>query len=39
MTPVTLGGCLAGLVAMIVGISTLAVITAQVAAFLVADDD
>jgi voltage-gated potassium channel len=38
VTPVTLGGRLAGLVAMVVGISTFAVITARVAAFLVVDD-
>ncbi len=38
ITPVTLGGRMAGVVAMIVGISTFAVITARVAAFLVVDD-
>jgi len=39
ITPVTLGGRLAGLVAMVVGISTFAVITARVAAFLVTPEE
>ncbi|MDQ3311948.1 MAG: potassium channel family protein [Actinomycetota bacterium] len=39
VAPTTVGGRLAGVVTMIVGISTFAVITARVAAFLVVDDD
>jgi voltage-gated potassium channel len=39
ITPVTTAGRAAGVVAMVVGISTFAVITARVAAFLVTDDD
>lgn len=38
IAPVSLGGRIVGVVTMIVGISTFAVITARVAAFLVADD-
>ena len=38
VTPVTIAGRAAGLVAMMVGISTFAVITARVAAFLVVDE-
>lgn len=39
ITPITVGGRLAGIVAMVVGISTFAVATARVAAFLVVDDE
>lgn len=39
IAPVTVAGRIAGVVTMIVGISTFAVITARVAAFLVVDDD
>lgn len=38
IAPVTLGGRIAGVITMVVGISTFAVITARVAAFLVVDD-
>ena len=39
LTPVTFGGRVAGVALMVVGISTFAVITARVAAFLVVDDE
>ena len=38
VTPVTPGGRIAGIFAMVVGISTFAVIAARIAAFLVTDD-
>lgn len=39
IAPVTLAGRIVGVATMVVGISTFAVVTARVAAFLVADDD
>jgi len=39
VVPVTIGGRIAGVILMIVGISTFAVITARAAAFLVVDDE